>query len=41
MKTIKCEQKKGGGGANELFTNAGSLDQYLKTFMNPINEVMN
>lgn len=26
MKTIKCEQKKGGGGeANELFTNAGSL----------------
>lgn len=25
MKTIKCELKKGGGGANELFTNAGSL----------------
>lgn len=25
MKTIKCEQKKGGGEANELFTNAGSL----------------
>lgn len=26
MKTIKCELKKGGGGgANELFTNAVSL----------------
>lgn len=26
MKTIKCELKKGGGGgANVLFTNAGSL----------------
>lgn len=25
METIKCELKKGGGGANVLFTNAGSL----------------